>query len=116
MRQVITRAQVNETLETLSVTYAVQVDGDTFLDDYSGRGMRGTGCVGFVVGERSLTAVGAALAEVLAADYPTLLHYMIINACVDTMGLDVIVYFPGVILASEYTTREGEESAQDFEG
>lgn len=102
MRQVITQAQVNAVLDVLYELYGTGGgDSDSFRADYSGRGMYGTGCVGFVVDTRGVLSVGAALAETLREDYPTLLHYMITHACMDNMASDWIVYFPGVMLASE---------------
>lgn len=110
MRQVITKAQVDAVIEIMYETYGTGSE-DSFRADYSGRGMSGTGCVGFVVSGRELLSVGAALTEALRpadeddVDYREkwgLLHYMITNACVDNMGLNMmIVYFPGVTLMSE---------------
>lgn len=107
----ITQEQVDAITEVMYDTYGTVGDVD-FRPEYSGRGMYGKNCVGFVVQRPAvgLMSVGAALAEVLRladeddVDYDeklNLLHYMVTNACMDNMGMDMIVYFPGVTLASE---------------
>ena len=109
MTREITQEQVDAVTAILYDTYGTAGDVD-FRSDYSGRGMNGQTCVGFVVQMRDLLSVGAALTEMLRpageddVDYDVkwnLLHYMITNACMDNMGMNMIVYFPGVTLTSE---------------
>ena len=111
MKREITQEQVDAVTAILYDMYATASDVD-FRSDYSGRGMYGKTCVGFVVQTPAvgLMSVGAALAEVLRSadeddvDYNeklNLLHFMVTNACIDNMGMDMIVYFPGVTLKNE---------------
>lgn len=100
MTHVITQGAVDQVLEVLYITYGTGTE-DSFRSGYSGRGMYGKVCVGFVVATNGVLSVGAALAQALEEDYPTLLHYMITHSCMDNMGHDWIVYFPGVELANE---------------
>ena len=105
MTQVITQGAVDEVTEILYEMYGTGSD-TSFRDDYSGRGMYGKVCVGFVVATNGVLSVGAALAQALEEDYPTLLHYMITHSCMDNMGHDWIVYFPGVTLAEDEEDEE----------
>lgn len=62
--------------------------------DYSGRGMYGRTCLGFVVDATDIV-VGVALHQALGDDA----WEMARNACTDNMGRGAIVYFPGYSVA-----------------
>lgn len=108
----ITQQQVDAITEIMYDWYGTGSDVD-FRSDYSGRGMYGKTCVGFVVESSvGMLMIGASIAEALRIEQiegdPTpydeslqLMHHMITCALVDSMGLGQIVYFPGVTLASE---------------
>lgn len=65
--------------------------------NYSGRGMFGKTCVGFVVKPHEPAALGAAVALALA-DHPELVRNMMLSLNSDDMGRNTIVYFPTVTL------------------
>lgn len=105
IRRSFTRDDLNDIVDLLNL------DGDSIRTDYRGRGMGPDAtCVGFVVDRRegvSIVAIGAALVATLARqvadeDVDDALDDAVElakRACVDSMGLDAIVYFPGVTLA-----------------
>jgi len=65
-------------------------------ENYSGRGMYGGKCLGFVVSsESTVLRLVACMTEVLGLD--TTLD-ITRKAATDSMGRDMIVYFPGVTL------------------
>jgi hypothetical protein len=64
-------------------------------DEYSGRGMYGDTCLGLVF--RRYKDTFAFFVSVAALDEP-LARVLAAKACWDSMGRDVIVYFPGVQL------------------
>lgn len=107
MRQVITRAQLVAVVDEMVETYGAQVGetDDVIRTDYSGRGMRVSSCVGFVLPWECVLPLGAALATVLGNedlwDARDLLHLMMRTASIDDMARQIIVYFPGVTLANE---------------
>lgn len=82
----------------------LDLDGDAVRTEYSGRGMYGSHCVGFVVNRGDEVAVGVAIATILAEDAgdedyeDALCDALDIarRANTDSMGHDTIVYFPGV--------------------
>lgn len=72
-------------------------NGWQFCDDYSGRGMFGRRCVG-VVGESAEAIVeAAAMAGVTGAFR-------------DSMGFDVIVYWPHISSAAETVSEEVQDA------
>jgi hypothetical protein len=78
----LTEDQVWEILD------AVELDESDFVADYSGRGMYGAKCVGFVLSDdTAMLKLGAALQAALGE---------IPNASTDSMGRNTIVYFPGL--------------------
>lgn len=84
MTHVITQGSVDRVLEIL---YDYETaDEASFRANYSGRGMYGKSCVGFVVGSHAVLSVGAALAEALREDYPDTLEHMIKKAALDGHG------------------------------
>lgn len=100
MKHTVTRAQLDDIADVLNI------DGDDVRTAYSGRGMYGAECVGFDVARGAEVSVGAALALVLAQAaqdddqdvYAALDNAFDIasNACIDSMGLGSVVYFPGL--------------------
>lgn len=98
----ITQEQLNKIEEILFDTFGVAGESghEITRTDYSGRGMYGKTCVGFVVRPRDVAAVGAAIALAFGDDLtPTCT--MLERTSQDSMAFDVIVYFPGVTLAEE---------------
>lgn len=94
--QTITAAQLRE------IADAAELDFDDVRVSYSGRGMFGERCVGFVhVG--AATAIGAGLGAVLGLDATKRLR-----AASDSMGRSTITYFPGLQLA-EGDTWDAED-------
>lgn len=98
----ITQEQLDRIEEILFDTFGVAGESghEITKTDYSGRGMYGKTCVGFVVRPRDVAAVGAAIALAFGDDLTSTCE-MLSQVCQDTMAFDVIVYFPGVTLASE---------------
>lgn len=96
----ITQEQLNKIEEILFDTFGVAGESghEITRTDYSGRGMYGKTCVGFVVRPRDVAAVGAAIALGFGDDLTPTCE-MLSQACQDSMAFDVIVYFPGVTLA-----------------
>jgi hypothetical protein len=87
------------------VSDMLNLDGeDSIRRNYSGRGMYGRACVGFVVEPGEVAAVGAALVAALVRyvdpeDLDDALDDAVglaRRARVDSMGHSAIVYFPGV--------------------
>lgn len=98
----ITQKQLNKIEEILFDTFGVAGESghEIVRTNYSGRGMYGNTCVGFVVRPPDVAAVGAAIALAFGDDLgPTC--QMLAQACQDSMAFDVIIYFPGVTLMSE---------------
>jgi hypothetical protein len=85
----------------------LNLDGDDVRKEYRGRGMYGSSCVGFVVEPGDVVAVGAALVATLVRNVdPDNLDDVLDDAvglarraCVDSMGVQAIVYFPGITVA-----------------
>jgi hypothetical protein len=101
----ITRERVDQILEIMYETFGIG-DEDSFRSSYSGRGMYGSDCVGFVVPPGRQAALGAAIARAFADVDDESEEYgmdvrMLTRACTDNMAFDVIVYFPGVQLQEE---------------
>jgi len=104
MRRTIKRSQLAEVEGVLFDMFGVGVGDDYIRETYSGRGMGGTHCVGFVIKPAHVAALGAALAVVLHNDDVEnrgLLAEMMSWPCLDNMGLDVILYFPGTTVAAD---------------
>jgi len=103
MRRTIKRSQLAAVEGVLFDMFGVGVGDDYIRETYSGRGMGGTHCVGFVIEPQHIAALGAALAVVLHNDIENrgLLAEMMSRPCLDNMGLDVILYFPGTTIAAE---------------
>lgn len=79
-------------------------NGYDFRDDYSGRGMFGEKCIGIVVDPAAHSVVANSVAEISAVlnDYLEDLGFdrearkFLRKSCTDSMGLDVIVYYPSL--------------------
>lgn len=99
----ITQVRIDQVLETMFDMFGL--DEPDVCENYSGRGMRGAECLGFVVAPSDVFAVGAACGEVLRrsgnVEDVQLLHALVTRARTDNMGLQTIVYFPGVTLEKE---------------
>lgn len=81
-----------------------------FRSDYSGRGMYGATCIGFVIDSQSVMALGIAIAHALdevarlerlrasddESDVDELAAAFARGVREDSMGLQSIVYFPGI--------------------
>jgi hypothetical protein len=66
----------------------------SIYEDYSGRGMYGTKCLGFVVnGHRGEAALSIAIIRTLGEDDA---EDMLDNLRADALGLGTIIYFPGI--------------------
>ncbi len=79
-------------------------------EDYSGRGMMGSKCFGFVI-ESQPYAVMIRLGQFLAENEELNLIQSLTDSCrFDNMGYDVIVYFPRV----QWMELE-EEEKEEFE-
>jgi hypothetical protein len=96
----ITREQLDEILDTAEL---VEDDGDGGTDsvdiraDYSGRGMYGTKCLGFTVSAHAASMrIAVAMSAVLGADEA---REIVSRTQTDSMGRDMIVYFPGLTLS-----------------
>jgi hypothetical protein len=88
---------------------------------YSGRGMRGRECVGVTVG-RGLSSfqLGVAIAAAMRDDFfPQLQQDLedLVGLTVreDSMGLDTIVYFPGVEWKDDLDDDDGEDDDEEEE-
>jgi len=106
----ITKSQVDEIIDIMRNMFDVETDDETFRSDYSGRGMYGKTCIGFVISSRAQLALGAAIAitfngmkddEDIDEDELELGYQMITRSRADTMAFDVIVYFPDVELEED---------------
>lgn len=97
----ITREQLDDILDAAELYEAdddsYDSDGHvTVTSDYSGRGMYGAACLGFTVSHLAdAFKIAVAMGGVLGADEA---REIAGKARSDSMGRDVIVYFPGVTL------------------
>jgi hypothetical protein len=98
----IDRTQIIETLEDAGLSE------DDIRDDYSGRGMYGRECFGFVGSDRDLIRFVVGLARVTDEDYDWLA-----NVCTDNMGLSTIYYWPGVKLSEDFDASSIEADPQN---
>ncbi len=80
----------------LSVLQRTEPDAE-LRSDYSGRGMYGRTCLGFVV--RNPQIIGAAVAIGLACTDIDPVE-MMSHAARDSMGRDFIIYFPEITVSS----------------
>lgn len=71
-------------------------DGCSFFSDYSGRFMYGARCVGVVCSEVSYTDILVLLCDYLRDNDVESASEALGSVCVDNLGLDMIVYFPGL--------------------
>ena len=96
--------------EELDTAVAMLEDHTSFLDgegssvrtDYSGRGMYGAECIG-IVGSHAVAALFiVALADATDYDHVELLAELVQRNGwqTDSMGLDTIHYFPGIVNAN----------------
>lgn len=91
MNTTITRQQLQQAedfLEKFEIYNAVRTN-------YSGRGMYGKECVGFVVGYSEVGLAGLAIAYAFDGDLMEAAE-ILQNASTDSMGFDTIVYFRGL--------------------
>ena len=98
------------------------VDSDQVRWDYSGRGMYGRTCFGFVGSIRQLTAfaycLGYASGELHGSDDPrnwdeadeleTVYTDLLADVTTDNMGYDTIFYFPSVEVVDDVVTHSEE--------
>lgn len=72
----------------IDISYEMRNDGYEceFVDDYSGRGMYGKTCCGFIVDD--ITEIKMRMRE----------KGIKVKACEDNMGLSYIVYYPSISL------------------
>jgi hypothetical protein len=96
----ITQEQVDKILDALVVSFDVDVDDGTLRRDYSGRGMYGKRCFGFVVKPGETLKLGAAIVLALQTEDGSLTDaFELLNdARTDDMTWDIIVYFPNATL------------------
>jgi len=92
-------------IEIMFNTYGIGGD-DSFRSNYSGWGMYGKTCVGFVIQAHELVALGAAITRAFKDVDEREPEYgadvrMLARTRHDSMGLDVIVYFPDVELEED---------------
>jgi len=108
MNATITREQLDDILDAASLHetgedgcgFSAYGDGDSdevgVREDYSGRGMYGAKCLGFTVSSQAAAfRLMVGMTSVLGADEAARIAG---RAATDSMGRDMIVYFPGVIL------------------
>ena len=75
----------------------VDIDHNCIREDYSGRGMVGAECVGFVLESADQAVIlGAGIADVMELDGIPFIK----NARQDSMGRGIIIYFPSYALNS----------------
>lgn len=87
----LTRIQLAQ-VKSIMTAQGIEVDVRT---NYSGRGMYGAECVGFVL--QNYVPYIFALANALAdATITTEFEQIVAATEQDDMGLDIIIYFPGV--------------------
>lgn len=86
---------MNITVEELQrIADRMDLEFSSVRSDYSGRGMYGAKCVGFDLDSSAQTMkLGAAIYSTLEEDEA---EEMMDRAMQDSMGLGIIVYFPGV--------------------
>lgn len=73
-----------------------------FRDDYSGRGMFGRKCVGFVISKGTdLLSTLVELTEMLKDNGIEYVSHKLGAICQDSMGLYTIIYFPRLIKLNE---------------
>lgn len=105
----VTLDELTEIVHIMADNYSCEVTEDAIRTDYSGRGMYGRRCVGFVIDTSDTLALGAAIATFVAKHVEDDLHMdhafeietLIRRATTDNMGFQIIIYFPGVTLAVE---------------
>lgn len=88
----------------------LQDSGYGVRGDYSGRGMFGEKCAGFVCNYGSLVSLGVELHQLMGDDAIDVAA----KATTDSMGRDTIVYFPGVQL-EDWKDEEPEEEEEEVE-
>lgn len=89
-----------------NIAYALDLDPDSDSDvrtDYSGRGMYGDRCLGFVIDVPDVL-VGVALATVLDENDAWEIAR---DARIDSMGRSTIIYFPGWTVEDDDSVLEG---------
>lgn len=108
----ITRQQAEDVLDNFTDIGGELPREQALRDSYSGRGMFGKQCLGFVISPSSILLFGMAMYQALSvhdddgiAD-DQLAVDMGQAAQTDSMGTDAIVYFPGWTLAEEETADE----------
>lgn len=103
----ITQEQINRILENMFDLFGAEEP--RVRTNYSGRGMYGKECVGFVVKQDELLTLGAAITLALVRDadgnYSDVelgtLASLMMKTRTDNMGYDTIVYFPGLEFADD---------------
>jgi hypothetical protein len=75
------------------------IDSDGVRTDYSGRAMYGSECLGIEMSVEDVPMFFAAVAEAEEEGYEEDLMKLVGAARTDSMGRDVIVYFPGWTLS-----------------
>ena len=87
------------TEQALSIAYAADLDTDDVRTDYSGRAMYGRECLGFIVPSTGmLLNLGMAIGSTLDSwQAQSMMH----GARTDSMGMDLVIYFPDVQVVDE---------------
>lgn len=96
------------TAETLDAALDVLTAAEYRVDvrtDHSGRGMFGKTCLGVVLAHRAVPLLAVALAKVA----PDAAEVLVRAQEQGEMGLDAIVYWPGVSLVGVSMYAEGDE-------
>jgi len=92
----------------VDIAYEAGIDEDNIRTDYSGRGMYGKSCVGYDLDSKGdLLSLGAALqTEGVLDDF-------INRASFDSMGMGIIVYFPGIKCEDGPADEDEEDEEED---
>lgn len=90
----VSRQAIEDALDSVGGDW----DYDDIRADYSGRGMFGDGCLGIVF--RASRDIFRFFVELASEDYDTA-ELLARKAREDSMGLGVIVYFPGCSLLED---------------
>lgn len=92
----LTRSQLDDALEIAQIF--PEEDEDVVRENYSGRGMYGRTCVGIVVGCTQLAFKFFAALAMEDVAGPDVAFQLAEQAQTDSMGRDMIVYFPRLTL------------------
>lgn len=100
-----TATQIDISVDQINdILSAAELEPMAVYADYSGRCMYGEECLGFVIDHNAQMRLGRALAQVLGEELAKEVEG---HARTDSMGLDMIVYFPGVTAKNWEDDEEG---------